>query len=145
MKKILSEITKEEIYKNDLKVLLDIKKSVGLLNNAIHDKAALMAINILEKKYPFLKFSYYGAGIGGTDLVGKNKNKIELVAEIKTTTIEIGISLKGPQLTNIKDDLIRLKNIDAKYRYFIVLSEKVEKNIRKRLDFKGIEILNILK
>jgi len=147
MKKVFSERSKDQIYKNDLKILLDIKKSVGLLNNAIHDKVALIAINILEKKYPLFKFNYYGAGIGGLDLIGKKGNKIELIAEIKTTTIENGLSLRGPQLNNIKEDLARLKNSDVKYKYLIVISEKVEKNIKKRLDFKkdfrNINILNI--
>ncbi|MFA5080034.1 MAG: hypothetical protein WC472_00195 [Candidatus Paceibacterota bacterium] len=148
MKKINSERSKEEIYKKDLKILLDIKKSVGLLNNAIHDKSALIAISILEKKYPDFKFSYYGAGVRGNDLVGKRGSKIELVAEIKTTTIESGTTLMSPQLSNIKKDLIRLNSLDIKYKYFIIVSEKVEKEIKRRLDFKtdfkDINILNII-
>lgn len=147
MGNIISERSKDQIYKNDLKILLDIKKSVGLLNNAIHDKVALIAINILEKKYRSFRFSYYGAGVGGPDLIGKKENKIKLVAEIKTTTIENGLSLRGPQFNAIKEDLVRLKKSNIEYKYLIVISKKVEKNIKKRFDFekdfRNINILNI--
>lgn len=143
----ISERSKIQIYRNDLKFLLDIKKSVGLLNNTIHDKAALIAIDILEKKYPSLKFSYYNAGVGGIDLVGKKGNKVKLVAEIKTTTIDRGSSLKGPQMMNIKKDLERLVSENVDYKYLILISSKVEDNLKKRLDFKkeypNIKILTV--
>lgn len=146
-KKPISEKSKFQIYENDLKILIDIKKSIGLLNNAIHDKTALIAISVLERKYPRLKFYYSGAGIGGMDLVGKTGNKIKLVAEIKTTTIEKGNTLKGPQIRNIKKDLERLITENVNCKYLILISKKVEKNLRKRLDFKkkysNIKILTV--
>lgn len=146
-KDIFFEKDKNQIYKTDLKILLNIKKSVGLLNNAIHDKAALLAINILEKKYPSFKFIYRGAGVGDLDIIGKERGRIKLIAEIKTTTIENRTSLMGPQLRSIKKDLVRLKKRKAKYKYLILISEKVEKNIKRRLDFekefKDIEIMTV--
>lgn len=143
-----SEKTPDQIFKEDLKILLDIKKSVGQLNNAIHDKVALLAISTLKKQHDDLEFVYQGAGVGGLDLIGKRGNKEELVAEIKTITIEKGVTLKGPQIKIIKKDLIRLKKSKAKYKYFIVITDKVENNIKKRLDFKKefkeIKVLNVL-
>ncbi|MBU4351429.1 hypothetical protein KKF47_03555 [Patescibacteria group bacterium] len=146
-KNSISERSKIQIYKNDLRFLLDIKKSVGLLNNNIHDKAALIAIDILEKKYPSLKINYFNAGVRGIDLIGKEGNKIKLIAEIKTTTINKGDSLKGPQMKDIKEDLERLVNENVDYKYLILISSKVEDNLKKRLNFKkkyqNVKILTV--
>jgi len=147
VKNSISEKSKIQIYRNDLKFLLDIKKSVGLLNNTIHDKTALIAIDILEKKYLSLKFFYCNAGVGGMDLIGKEGNKIKLVAEIKTTTIDRGNGLMGPQIASIKKDLERLVNEKTDYKYLVLISSEVEDNLKKRLDFKkeypNIKILTV--
>lgn len=148
-KEFISGKSINQIYENDLKILLNIKKSVGLLHNAIHDKAALMAINILKDTYPEIDFCYKNAGAGGFDLIGKKGKKIELVGEVKTTLIERRNTIMDPPMRNIKKDLERLKNKKVNHKYLILVSEKVEENLKRRLDFKKeypeIKILTVFK
>ncbi len=119
-----------------------------MLNNTIHDKTALIAINILEEKHKGFKFYYSNAGVGGIDLTGKRNDKIKLVAEIKTTTIERKNTIMGPQMKSIKKDLDRLVNEVVDFKYLVLISEKVEKSLKKRLDFENkystIKILTVI-
>lgn len=148
-KRIISSKSIIQIYENDLKILLNIKKSVGLLNNAIHDKAALIAIDILKRKHPGLKLYYSNAGVGGADLVGRRGNKIKLIGEVKTTIIERRNTIMGPQMKTIKKDMERLRSRKVDYKYLILVSEKVEKGLKRRLDFENkystIKILTVFK
>ena len=148
-KEFISKKSTNQIYIDDLKILLNIKESIGPLNNAIHDKAALIAIDILRGKHPGLILDYNNAGAGGFDLTGRKGKKLELIGEVKTTLIERKNSIMGPQMRKIKKDLERLKNKKVIHKYLILVSEKVEKNLMKRIDFKKeyseIKILTVFK
>lgn len=133
-----------KIYSKELKFLLKLKESVGLLNNHIHDTLAAIAIEKLRSLRPNLNFKYEGAGVGGPDIQAFNKGgRRIIIAEVKTTQ---GDTLRGPQEKAIKKDLNRLKNQKAKYKFLILLSPKIkgilEKKYKKR--YPKIKFLNPL-
>jgi hypothetical protein len=76
-----------DIYTDELRFLIALKQSVGILNNRIHDKLASIAIEKLRGFHPDITdFQYGGAGAGGIDILGFAADGTKrLIAEVKTT------------------------------------------------------------
>ncbi len=137
-------------YIDEIKFLLKLKGVIGILNNRIHDKLGLIAIEKFKSRFPALEFKPVNASVAGIDIEGfdkKSKKKI-LVGEIKTTLLFTS-SLRGPQKRAIEKDLERLMaEKDAKYKFLIVLSLKTQQAIERQLRTKekcpDIEIVNAL-
>ena len=76
----------KEIHRTNLRFLLTLKGTVGILNNLIHDNLALMAIAQFKIAHPKLTCVYTNAGAAGIDILGKDRSGVvRLVAEVKTT------------------------------------------------------------
>lgn len=100
-----------DIYTDEIRFLIKLKESIGILNNRIHDKLALIAIEKLKALHKDITFEYRGAGAGGIDIVGYGKNqKKMLIAEVKTTHTSSKVGLRGPQKRAIEHDLQRLRS-----------------------------------
>lgn len=83
-----------DIYSDELQFLITLKQSIGILNNRIHDKLALIAIEKLKKLHPDITFEYRGAGAGGIDILGFASNGIKkLITEVKTTHTSEAVGL----------------------------------------------------
>lgn len=135
-----------KIYTDELGFLLKLKKSIGPLNNRIHDTLASIAIEKLRIRFPKLSFKYGGAGLPGFDIQAFDKNgRKNLIAEVKTTS---GEELRGPQARAIKKDLDRLSKERVKYKILILLSSDIRNKVQKRINVKknypDIEIINAL-
>ncbi|OGI15570.1 MAG: hypothetical protein A2Z52_02445 [Candidatus Moranbacteria bacterium RBG_19FT_COMBO_42_6] len=76
----------KEAYKKELRFLLNLKVAVSKLNNRMHDVLAVLAIEVLKKRFPEIKFNYTNAGAAGIDIEGRRNSKKFLIAEVKTTT-----------------------------------------------------------
>ena len=139
-----------DIYTDELQFLITLKQSIGILNNRIHDKLALIAIEKLRALHPDITFEYHGAGAGGIDIVGRERNGArKLVAEVKTTHTSDAVGLRGPQQRAIERDLQRLADEpgDLK-RYLIVISKQtktaVEKQIKPQDRFPQVTVLDAI-
>jgi len=138
-----------KIYKDEIDFLLQLKESIGRLNNRIHDKLALITIEKFKLKFSKLDFKYLNAGASGIDIQGYDKKhkKRFLVAEVKTNILSTS-SLRGPQKKAIEKDLKRLAQIDSKFRFLVVLSDKTKEAIKKQLNteknYPEIDIINAL-
>jgi hypothetical protein len=139
-----------EVYLKDIRFLIGLKKSVGMLNNRIHDNLALVAIDHFEQKYPDWFFYYTNAGASGIDVVGKNKEgAVTLVAEVKTTLTDHKGYLRGPQQKSLKKDLERLSAYTGNVERYLVLLSKatkdaVEKQFRASDIFPTVSLFNAL-
>lgn len=139
-----------DIYSDELRFLIGVKRAVGILNNRIHDKLALIAIEKLKKIHPDLDFAYGGAGIGGLDISGVSADGTrKLVAEVKTTHTSETVGLRGPQKKAIEKDFKRLTDEPGDiYRYLVVISEQtkcaVEKQIRPHERFPLVTIIDAI-
>lgn len=139
-----------EIYADELRFLIDLKQSVGIVNNRIHDKLALIAIEKLRVLHPDIACEYHGAGAGGIDIVGIGKDgSKKLIAEVKTTHTSATVGLRGPQKNAIARDLERLTKVpgDIK-RYLIVISEHtknaIEKQIKPHENFPLVKVIDAI-
>ncbi|MBK9214641.1 MAG: hypothetical protein IPM59_03440 [Chloracidobacterium sp.] len=148
----LKGITPEElikIYSDEVRFLIDLKRSVGILNNRIHDKLSLIAIEKLRGRHPGVTFEYGGAGVGGIDIIGRRDDNPVVVAEVKTTDT-LGIAkLRGPQKLAIERDLQRLMDAPGNVaRYMIVISEQakqaVEQLIQRQERFSSVEVIDAI-
>jgi hypothetical protein len=100
-----------DIYTDELRFLIALKQSVTILNNRIHDKLSLIAIEKLRVGHPDIIFKYGGAGAGGIDIVGFAPDGTKkVIAEVKTTHTSDTVGLRGPQKRAIERDLQRLTN-----------------------------------
>jgi hypothetical protein len=139
-----------DIYTDELQFLIALKQSIGILNNRIHDKLALIAIEKLKTLHPEITFEYRGAGAGGIDILGFAANGTKrLVAEVKTTHTSEAVGLRGPQKRAIERDLQRLTDEPGKFkRYLIVISKQtknaVEKQIKPRERFPQVIVLDAI-
>ncbi|GEM_PF-1529667 len=139
-----------KIYLDEIQFLLRLKESIGKLNNRIHDKLALIAIEKLKLLHPNVSLEYDNAGAAGIDIQGYDNNRsLRLVAEVKTTLTSSTGSLRGPQKQAIKNDLERLSNQNPTIiKYFIVLSRQTKEAIVRQLnssvDFPQVKILDVL-
>jgi hypothetical protein len=124
-----------DIYTDELQFLIKLKESIGILNNRIHDKLALIAIEKLKLRHPKLRFEYHGAGAGGIDIQGFAKDGTRmLIAEVKTTHTSEAVGLRGPQKAAIERDLRRLSVEPGDLtRYLIVNSEHTKNVVEKRI------------
>src|SRR5438105_3749043 len=88
-----------DVYVDELQFLVALKQSVSILNNRIHDKLALVAIEKLKVLHPELpRYDYDGAGIGGIDIRGfRPDGSLALVGEVKTTHTSPTVKLREPQ------------------------------------------------
>ena len=127
-----------DIYSDELRFLVELKRSVTILNNRIHDKLALIAIEKLKILHPLVNFTYDGAGVGGIDIVGRDRAGITVViAEVKTTETSDTVGLRGPQKLAIERDLKRLSDDPGDlFRYFIVISEQTKNAVERQIDPK---------
>jgi len=139
-----------EIYSDELRFLIGVKRAVSILNNRIHDKLALIAIEKLKVIHPELKFEYGGAGICGLDISGiATDGTRKLVAEVKTTHTSETVGLRGPQKLAIERDFQRLTDEpgDIK-RYLVVISEQtkyaVEKQIKPHERFPLVTVIDAI-
>lgn len=140
-----------EIYTDELQFLITLKQSIGILNNRIHDKLALIAIEKLKKLHPEITFEYRGAGAGGIDVLGFAADGTKtLIAEVKTTHTSDAVGLRGPQKRAIERDLQRLTEEPGRKlkRYLIVISKQtksaVEKQIKPHERFPQVTILDAI-
>ncbi len=139
-----------QLYIDEIEFLLTLKQAIGRLNNRIHDKLALIAIEKLKPTFPMLTFHYANAGAAGIDIRGLDRNEnLKLIAEVKTTLTSQAGSLRGPQKRAIERDLQRLSEVDGQLeRYFVVLSRRTKEAIERQLDstnrFPSVRILNAL-
>ncbi|MDQ3743453.1 MAG: hypothetical protein M3444_03635 [Acidobacteriota bacterium] len=125
-----------DIYTDELRFLIALKQSVTILNNRIHDKLSLIAIEKLRGLHPEIaKFDYRGAGAGGIDIIGLAPDDTKkVVAEVKTTHTSETVGLRGPQKRAIERDLQRLTDEpgDVK-RYLVVISEQTKNAVEKQI------------
>jgi hypothetical protein len=124
-----------DIYSDELRFLIALKQSVGILNNRIHDKLALIAMEKLRGLHPDITFEYHGAGAGGIDILGFAIDRTKkIIAEVKTTQKSETVGLRGPQKRAIEHDLKRLTDEpgDVK-RYLIVISEQTKNAVQKQI------------
>jgi len=124
-----------DIYTDELQFLINLKQSVTILNNRIHDKLSLIAIEKLKGLHPEIKFEYGGAGAGGIDILGFAPDGTKkVIAEVKTTHTSETVGLRGPQKRAIERDLQRLTDEpgDVK-RYLIVISEQTKNAVEKQI------------
>lgn len=139
-----------EIYADELRFLIKLKQSVGILNNRIHDKLALIAMEKLRGFQPEITFKYRGAGAGGIDILGFAADGTKkVIAEVKTTHTSETVGLRGPQKRAIVRDLQRLTDEPGEFkRYFIVISEQtknaVEKQIKPRDNFPHVNVIDAI-
>lgn len=133
-----------DIYADELRFLLKLKESVGILNNRIHDKLALIAIEKLQKIHPKIKFEYRGAGAGGIDIEGFARDRTKkIIAEVKTTHTSDTVGLRGPQKNAIERDLKRLSDEPGDFtRYLIVISAQTKNNVEKQIR-PGVKYPNV--
>ena len=138
-----------QLYIDEIKFLLNLKQAIGRLNNRIHDKLALIAIEKLKPIFPLLIFKYFNAGASGIDIKAYDEqNNLKLIAEVKTTLTSQTGSLRGPQKKAIERDLQRLSNENGQMeRFFIVLSGNTKSAIERQLEsdrrFPNIKISNM--
>lgn len=139
-----------DIYTDELRFLIDLKQSVGIVNNRIHDKLALIAIEKLHGLHPEITCQYHGAGAGGIDIIGIAADGTKkLIAEVKTTHTSSTVGLRGPQKNAIERDLKPLSDEpgDLK-RYLIVISKEtknaVEKQIRHREKYPRVTVIDAI-
>ncbi|MGI9105713.1 MAG: hypothetical protein ACR2G4_05640 [Pyrinomonadaceae bacterium] len=139
-----------DIYTDELRFLIALKQSVGILNNRIHDKLSLIAIEKLREFHPEITFKYGGAGAGGIDILGFAADSTKkLIAEVKTTHTSETVGLRGPQKRAIERDLQRLTDEPGDFkRYLIVISEQtksaVEKQIRPSERFPHVTVIDAI-
>jgi len=138
-----------DVYTNQIKFLIKLKKSVSDINNQLHDNLAFLTIEQLKIKFPNLTFSYINAGNPGYDIKGSNeRDEIELICEVKTTLPNSKNKLEGQQLKAIKNDLERLeKAAKIKYKFLVLLSTTTKQAIENQInlkDFPSVELINIL-
>lgn len=139
-----------QLYVDEIDFLLNLKQSIGKLNNRIHDKLALIAIEKLKAIYSTFTFNYVNAGAAGIDIKAYDvQDTLKLIAEVKTTLTSRTGSLRSPQKRTIKHDLERLSTVNGQLeRYFIVLSRRTKEAIERQLDstnrFPTVKILNVL-
>lgn len=139
-----------DIYSDELRFLIALKQSVGILNNRIHDKLSLIAIEKLRAFHPEITFQYGGAGAGGIDILGFAPDGTKkLIAEVKTTHTSETVGLRGPQKRAIERDFQRLTDElgDIK-RYLVVISKQtknaIEKQIRPHERFPLVTVLDAI-
>lgn len=139
-----------DIYADELRFLLKLKESVGILNNRIHDKLALIAIEKLRGFHPEINCEYRGAGAGGIDILGFAADGTKkLIAEVKTTHTSDRVGLRGPQKNAIERDLKRLSDEPGDFtRYLIVISAQtknaVEKQIRPGEKYPNVTVIDAI-
>ncbi len=139
-----------DIYTDELRFLIDLKQSVGILNNRIHDKLSLIAIEKLRGLHPGVTFKYGGAGVGGIDIVGLGPDGSHVVvAEVKTTHTSDIVPLRGPQKRAIERDLQRLADVPGDVtRYMVVISQQtkdaVDQQIRPSERFPSVAIIDAI-
>lgn len=139
-----------DIYSDELRFLIKLKESVGILNNRIHDKLALIAMEKLRGFHPETRFEYRGAGAGGIDILGFAADGTkQIIAEVKTTHTSETVGLRGPQKLAIERDLERLTNEPGVFkRYLIVISEQtknaIEKQIRPGEKFPNVTVIDAI-
>lgn len=140
-----------DIYTDELRFLIDLKQSVGIINTRIHDKLAWIAIEKLRVLHPDITCEYHGAGAGGIDIIGlgKEDGSKKLIAEVKTTHTSATVGLRGPQKNAIERDLERLTKVPGELkRYLIVISEHtknaIEKQIRPREKFPLVTVIDAI-
>ena len=137
-----------EIHRTNLRFLLQLKGSIGILNNLIHDNLALMAIAHFEAVYRGLECTYTNAGASGIDIVGKDRSGVvKLLAEVKTTLPDRHGRIRGPQSKHIEKDLDRLAASKGDMlRYLVLLSSSTKKAVQKQLgtdsSFPNVKIFN---
>lgn len=139
-----------DIYTDELRFLIDLKQSVGILNNRIHDKLSLIAIEKLRVLHPEIVFKYGGAGAGGIDIVGFGPDGTRsVIAEVKTTHTSDAVGLRGPQNNAIEKDLKRLAAEPGTLtRYLIVISEQtkraVDKQIKPQTRYPSVTVIDAI-
>lgn len=139
-----------DVYRDDLRFLLRLKEAVGILHNRIHDNLARTAIEHFKEKYPDWNFTYTNAGAAGIDIRGNDTGaQTRLIAEVKTTLPDANGRIRGPQISNIRKDLERLRDYDGDIvRYFVVLSPITVEAVRQQLatdrDFPAVRLFNAL-
>lgn len=124
-----------DIYADELRFLLKLKESVGILNNRIHDKLALIAIEKLRGFHPEINCEYRGAGAGDIDILGFAADGTKkLIAEVKTTHTSDTVGLRGPQKNAIERDLKRLSDEPGDFTlYLIVISAQTKNAVEKQI------------
>jgi hypothetical protein len=142
-----------DIYSDELRFLIALKQSVGILNNRIHDKLAFIAMENLRGFHPEITeitFEYRGAGAGGIDILGFAADGTKrVIAEVKTTHTSDTVGLRGPQKRAIERDLQRLTDEPGEFkRYLIVISEQtknaVEKQIKPRQKYPHVTVIDAI-
>ena len=139
-----------DIYTDELRFLIDLKQSVGILTNRIHDKLSLIALEKLRGLHPEITFKYGGAGAGGIDIVGyATDGSKAVVAEVKTTHTSETVGLRGPQKLAIERDLTRLADVPGNVtRYLIVNSEQtkpaVDKQRQPQTRFPSVTVIDAI-
>ena len=125
-----------DIDADELRFLLKLKESVGILNNRIHDNLALIAMEKLRGLHPEINCQYRGAGAGGIDILGFAADGArKLIAEVKTTHTSDTVGLRGPQKNAIERDLKRLSDEPGDVtRYLIVISAQTKNAVESRLN-----------
>ena len=128
-----------------LRELLQLRASQTLLNNRIHDRAAELAIKVLEDRHPGLNLHYAGAARGGLDIRGTLHDKLVLVCEVSTHD-----KYQGNRKTNVDEDLQRVQQSSAKRdkKYLAVVSESLASALRRNQHvasaFPDVQILDVL-
>jgi hypothetical protein len=139
-----------DVYTDELQFLITLKQSIGILNNRIHDKLALIAIEKLKALHRDITFEYRGAGAGGLDIIGRTANGTrKLVAEVKTTHTSDVVGLRGPQKRAIERDFQRLADEPGNLkRYLVVISSQtksaIEKQIKPQDRFPQVTVLDAI-
>jgi hypothetical protein len=131
--------------RQELVELLKLRASQRLLNNRIHDLAAALAVEALQRRHPRAKFLYEGAASPGFDIRGTLEQKLVAACEVSTHD-----KYQGNRQTNVDEDLRRLQNapVDPDKKYLAVVSallkEQLLRNRRVGRDFPDVQVLNVL-
>ena len=83
----------------------------------------------------------------GIDIIGRDNNyKMILAAEVKTTARSKKETLGGQQRTKVKEDIEKLHETDANYKYLFIIDNKNRKAIEAILKSNqgtDIDLVNI--
>ena len=133
----------EEDTKSGLIELIRLKADRNLINNKIHDLAAQLTILKLKRFHPQVMFNYQGAGVSGIDIQGYFEDSLEVACEVSAHD-----KYQGNRQTNINEDLNRLENCQAKYKYLSVVYEGVERSLKNsqsvRTKHPSVQIIRVL-
>lgn len=143
--KISDKLMKQ--YRENLDYLIQIKRTIGNINNRIHSSAIQLAELYLIDKFPEVESWESKEGSeSGIDIVGKKDGKPFVIGELKTTYPYGQTDFGAQQKNTIKKDLQRLEDAYVPHKYFFIINKESFDILHKKYQdsFPSVKIVNIL-